>query len=636
MLVAPSPGASQDGLGFRLDLGHQELGRDWGDALSGGVDTEVTLLYGQGRFRAGAGVNWASLRETGVRDASWHHLTGILLVGYRHPLGPRVRAFQELRYLRRMARPEGSRLFEDGVPTEPIGPFRATGNGIGAVLGSEVDLAAVTALTLSAGYQWFQTGPDPVDEGVERSGTAWRLAAGLTWFPKRPAPGASGPHPPGEANAGLAVGVGVLGLLLPWTYNEYIKGKPFTAVSPRSWVRGVGYGFGWDDNRFDVNYFRHPYHGQLFFNGARAAGFGFWESALQALVGSYVWECCLETHGPSFSDMVTTVLGGVMLGESVRRVSSGVLDDSAVGAERVLREVAAGIVDPARGISRVASGSAWSRPPTSSVGRRAGGLAPLRLQWGARATDPAGPTAWRSRPFLGLEWAEGDLFGQDNGLFSYHHLKLGLYARDRSVVGLVTLRGTIWQSGSSRGDVPRDEGPVSRFSAFLDLDYIDTEAYRFATNGVSGAWALRLPIGERTSVTVETGASLVVLGSVDSPNARFAEIRGVRERARLYDFGAGGGVRLAVFLNTAGRRGIGISYRAIALETLNGSNIEGSRSWHVARLMEARAHQELFDGWSLGLDVDLFLQDSHYGFAEFTDTSVRVPEARLYVGWAPR
>ena len=35
-------------------------------------------------------------------------------------------------------------------------------------------------------------------------------------------------------------------------------------------------GFEWDDNNFATNHFLHPYHGAVYFTGARANGYTFW------------------------------------------------------------------------------------------------------------------------------------------------------------------------------------------------------------------------------------------------------------------------------------------------------------------------------------------------------------------------
>lgn len=627
-LVGVGSVSAQSGVGFRLDLGHQELGRQWGGVLEGALDAEISALYGLDGVRLGVGVNWISLPVAQVSERSWHHGTGFVLLGYGRPIGRRIRPFGEVRYLFRTARPEGARLYDEEAAKEPIGPFRAKGRGVGTRLGVEIMLTQRAALSLSGERQWFSTEPDPVDQGLGpiRTGTSWRLGAGLTWFAEERTDDGQGRDDP---SLGLAIGIGALeGLIVPWTWNEYVKGKPFTPVSPRSWLRGVANGFAWDDNNFEVNYFRHPYQGQIYFNAARANGYGFRRSFVHAALGSYLWECCTETHIASIPDMVTTVVGGAVWGETIHRASSRILEEPADGPERVFREMVAALLNPARGVTRLVTGRAWRLDSSDRDGEE--GASSPRLLMGARSTADGTLGRRRSRAFLGIEWVEGDLFAADAGPFSYHRIRIGLHPGDRFMIGRVLVRGSLWQ-----GETVEREGGASRFSAFVDADYVNTHAYRFAAHGVTGGWALKRPLAERTDLRLEAEASLVLMGSVDSEFAELAEIRGVRERLRLYDFGWGPGGRLAVSLTRDGDRWIDVAYRIVHLETLNGSNVAGSSSHHLLHLVGASARQGFAPGWGLGLDVDLFLQDSHYGAADLDDAFLRRSEARVYISWRP-
>lgn len=620
--------SAQSGVGFRFDVGRQDLGGEWGRVMEGALDGEVGVLYGVRGLRLGGALSWTSMRVVGEARKSWHHTAGLLFLGYGRTVAPRLRPFGEVRYVRWTARPEGSRLFDEEAAKEPIGPFRAEGDGFGARLGVEILLSDRVALSLSHDRQWFGTAPDPVDQGLGsvRRGTSRRFGAGLTWFHGEGSRDGSG-GVADEPTLGLAVGVGSLGLLVPWTWNEHLKGKPFTAVSPRSWRRGVTNGFAWDDNDFDVNYHRHPYHGYVYFGAARANGYGFGRSLVHAVVGSYLWECCTETHIASIPDMVTTVVGGAAYGESIHRMSSRILDDSATGVDRVLRETAAAVVDPARGVTRLASGRSWR----AGSGRGSGehGAFAARLQAGARSTiGESGARRWL--PYLAATWTEGDPLGPGQGPFSFHRVRVGLHPGDRFTIGQVAVRGALW-----RGDVRGGEGMRSRFSASLDIDYVSTWAYRFAAQGLVGGWSMASPLGERTRVELDAEVSLVLMGSVDSEYARLAEIRGVRERLRGYDFGVGPGARLAVGLKRRGEDLIRSYYRVIDLETLNGSNVDGNGSRHVVHLWRTSLGHRVAGGFGLGAELDVFVRDSRYEHPAFIDSLTRRAEGRVFLSWRP-
>jgi hypothetical protein len=68
--------------------------------------------------------------------------------------------------------------------------------------------------------------------------------------------------------------------------------------------------------------FAHPFHGSLYFSAARTNGFNYWASVPFAIAGSFLWECCGETHPPSINDWIATSIGGAAIGETTYRLSS--------------------------------------------------------------------------------------------------------------------------------------------------------------------------------------------------------------------------------------------------------------------------------------------------------------------------
>src|SRR5690348_7259085 len=63
-----------------------------------------------------------------------------------------------------------------------------------------------------------------------------------------------------------------------WGVDYFVMRAPWARVGTRSWESNFRQGFGWDDNRFQVNQLGHPYHGSLYFGVARANGYTFWEA----------------------------------------------------------------------------------------------------------------------------------------------------------------------------------------------------------------------------------------------------------------------------------------------------------------------------------------------------------------------
>lgn len=125
---------------------------------------------------------------------------------------------------------------------------------------------------------------------------------------------------------------------------------------------------GWfclDNDQSGNNMFLHPYHGNLYYNSARSRGFNYWESAF-ALGGSAMWELFMENEYPSINDIIATPIGGLSLGEVfLSNVRFVVLDDRREGSHRFGRELAAFVIAPTRGLTRILNGDAWRRRSTT-------------------------------------------------------------------------------------------------------------------------------------------------------------------------------------------------------------------------------------------------------------------------------
>jgi hypothetical protein len=141
----------------------------------------------------------------------------------------------------------------------------------------------------------------------------------------------------------------------------------FSKVDPGTWQRTLNAGFPWstgwiwDQDRFGNNFFSHPMMGSFYFNAARANGYNFWESSPFVFAGSYMWKIFGENGKPEREDLINTTFDGIFLGEILYRISSNILDDRTTGAERVLRELAAGLINPIRGVNRLFQGKSFRR-----------------------------------------------------------------------------------------------------------------------------------------------------------------------------------------------------------------------------------------------------------------------------------
>jgi len=652
----PSRLIAQDGLAFRTGLGFQRIGGDWGQVLDAGIDARFASMYSTRGARVGLELSWASLGMDEFTDRTWNQGGGRFFVGYAPTLVPGIRPYGELGLTFRRMHPEGDRFFRDEPPREYPADVHTEGPGLDVSLGVELSTVSPVALDLSAGYGRFTTRLELPSDGLDATttGSSWRIGLGVTWFPladpraaSESVPGFSGAVAPARSGTdvpvpdawgveparGLSLGVAtVTGLLVPWTWNMFVTDKQWSQISPRSWWKGSTQGFAWDDNKFYVNHLRHPYQGSLYFNSARSNGFDYWTGFLYATVGSFVWECCIETHLASIPDMFTTALGGAAFGEALYRTSSLAIDNTAGGGERVFREALGAVISPARELTRLLTGRAWQAGanPVDPLDHVPEALE-ARFETGARyVVEAAGSEEKAALPFVGLDISSGDPFQSRWGPFDYYRGRIQLNSGDETLIGEVEIRGGLWATRPGRllgGD--------SRIIVFQDFDYVTAWAYKYSAQRVAGAWVWRERPRERVTVQTTLEGSFSLIGSVNSEFAAFAEIEGIQVRERLYDFGYGPGAGLTVELMRGQRRLVEAKYDLRYLATLNGSNVSGTSSRHLVQFASLAVHGRLLRQLGFGFDVDLFMQDSEYGFAGFDDSYTSQSRARVFLSWSP-
>lgn len=144
-----------------------------------------------------------------------------------------------------------------------------------------------------------------------------------------------------------------------WAVDRYVFNADFSRIGPQTWKTNLQKGWEWDTDRFGINFLGHPYSGSSYFNIARSNGYSFWQSLPYAMEGSLMWEYFGENTRPSYNDFINTPISGMFLGEVLYRISSNLLDDRTTGTERVLREIAAGIIDPSRALNRLTQGKTF-------------------------------------------------------------------------------------------------------------------------------------------------------------------------------------------------------------------------------------------------------------------------------------
>ena len=436
---------------------------------------------------------------------------------------------------------------------------------------------------------------------------------------------------------GLAAAEAYMSNFVPWMVNEYVPGRAallISQISPRSWARGISHGFGWDDNAFAVNMFAHPYQGNMYFNSGRSNGYNYWQSFLFAIAGSYHWECCGETHLPSINDWFNTSIGGAAVGEMLYRTSSMVLDNTATGSERAWREVGAFALDPIRGATRLFTGNVarvYENPENTAdrIPERMESFLAVgsRIVGENRIFEASEATA-----FVDLDLTYGSLAHLERQQpFDFFTLGVQLNVGDKTGLGRLQVRGNLFHK-----DLTTTDDVVSKLLLVQDFDYINTNAYEFGGQSIGGMYLRNARLTDRIDWTFQAYLSYMIMGAVDSEYSFAAEVPGLRERLREYDFGSGAGTRLGFALLRDGYRWIDVEYRAQYLNTLNGSNYNGEDAWHVIQDFRARLLVPFLDAWGIGVDTDIFVRNSYFDFELFDDVSVRSPQFRIFATWNPQ
>jgi len=165
---------------------------------------------------------------------------------------------------------------------------------------------------------------------------------------------------------GLRAGTMVFGINMGvWIFDRYIQKGDFAYINGHTIKENFKHGFIWDNDQMGTNMFLHPYHGSLYYNSARSNGYNYWQSGLFAGAGSLMWEMFMECEYPSTNDIIATPIGGMALGEVFYRTTDLILDDRKTGRSRFARELAAFVISPTRGLTRILNGDAWRRRSTS-------------------------------------------------------------------------------------------------------------------------------------------------------------------------------------------------------------------------------------------------------------------------------
>lgn len=406
--------------------------------------------------------------------------------------------------------------------------------------------------------------------------------------------------------------------MLPYSYNRWVQRVPWGRTTLSTWSRNLHSGWVWDNDHFAINQFAHPYSGNLYFNSARANGYDFWSSAPFALAGSILWEYFGETTRPSINDLLNTTIGGITLGETAYRLANLVIDRRAHGTTRLVREVGAALVDPPLALARLTSGDI-ARDEENPNDRRPSKLT-SDVQLGYQRVNPGSaqsPLAQPSQSFAYYRLDYGDpLNGDVTHPFGAFRVE-GTLATGTS--GSISELRAIGFLGTH--DFRSDESRTQELQVALHYHYLNTSAVLSGGQGLSGLYIARYPFSRSFSVRTELSALGYFIDGVKS-DYRPKAIAVANETARNYDYGMGGGGRVAAFVERNGRDLFEGTYQTVWIGVLSGAARQ-----HIFDVLGGRLTIPIVGRFGVGASAVLYRRASEYP----THATIHAGDARTQV-----
>ncbi|HEX2610493.1 MAG TPA: DUF3943 domain-containing protein [Gemmatimonadales bacterium] len=384
-----------------------------------------------------------------------------------------------------------------------------------------------------------------------------------------------------------------------WAYNWYVQRWPWANVGTESWGRNLRDGFVWDNDCFLDNQLAHPYQGSLYYNSARASGYGFWRSLPFVAAGSATWELFGENITASLNDLINTTFGGTAIGEVTYRLSSLIGSKQRRDPTFIGRELGA------FGLSPVGRAETWLRGSSGEM---------------AAAEPDRQASMFLGRPssdaFFALGLRYGNPFDAEGTRpYDAFDFRLELGSGEHGIVRRVGISGLL-----ARWDLSPVGQSRSVFGLFQHFDYQDLSSFRFSAQSLSGAVLYHHELGGRSSIDLGVHLEGILLGEISSDHGF--------EWRRDYDLGPGAGGRLNLSFARDGRDWVRLDGRLVWLHSLHGSDAD-----HIASFVRLAGIVPMRGALGIGGDVGLITRHSMY--QDFTPVVQHVPELRAYLTWTP-
>jgi hypothetical protein len=368
----------------------------------------------------------------------------------------------------------------------------------------------------------------------------------------------------------------------------------FSRVGFNSWSHNIKTGWEWDSDRFAMNNFFHPFSGGMFFNGARANGYSFFESVPFAMLGSLEWEYFGETTLPSYNDFINTPINGSFLGEIFYRLGSNILDDQTSGANRFIREFAVAVMTPTRFFSRLLTGKVW-RTTTEEVYQKEPLNITMQAGW-HRINEGTNIQLASNSLNMNLNLDYGNPFEKRSRKpYDYYRVKADIdFGVGRkmidNVIGFGLLTGKNLQVGNTE----------VLAGIFQHMSYFDNKSFELATIGFGTGAITKLMITKATSLYTDLHVNLVPFGSL---SGRFVTDT---SEFRDYNYGGGAEMKFESTINIGGWVGLTFAGYYWWFHTY-----VGTKGNSYIAIIKPRITVKLYKGVSIGAEQLIYYADRY-------------------------
>ncbi len=418
----------------------------------------------------------------------------------------------------------------------------------------------------------------------------------------------------------LAEGVGD-NIILSLIDSRILKYQ-WAMVNTTTWRNNFEAGFpwsskwDWDQTRFGNDFLGHPYFGNLYYNDARSNGYNFWVSAPYALLGAYEWKIFGENVPPERNSLIATSVDGILLGEILYRISSNILDDRTMGAERTFREILAALIDPMRGFNRLIQGKT-SRHTNKEVYQKE----PLNITLYAGIHSINDHTnsilSGKTSEMINVQFDYGNPFEiASRQPFDFFKLRaetdLGV---GRKIIDNITGYGILVGRNANLGNVPLLEG------IFLYYDYWDNPIFELSTIALGPGIFSKLQLGKNINLYTNAHIGIVPFGGTSTgPVSDTTEDRD-------FNFCYGAEAKIESSLSLGNVATIGITYYYFRLQCINSVGVSepanGSLGENSLGIFRPKVTIQLYKDLSVGGEYFLYAEthrDTGYPTYSVTQT----------------